>query len=123
MYNSNQENSYSTSYEGIYSSSSYSREGWNSLSVKRTSSFTSIQDETFTDVISTLTATYTPYNPSDLGIRTRYNSRDEEVPEGDATGQLPEVSPVGDMLLPLLAMAAVYVFVKFFRNRKTSTTL
>jgi hypothetical protein len=105
-------------------STSTSTGGWSSLSVKRTASFSAIQEETFTEVSYTPGANYAPYNPlEEQGIRTRYNSRDEEVPEGDATGQLPEVSPVGDMLLPLLAMAAVYVFVKFFRNRKTSTTL
>jgi hypothetical protein len=98
--------------------------GWNSLSTKKTASFSAIQEETFTEVSYTPGASYAPYNPlEEQGIRTRYNSRDEEVPEGDATGQLPEVSPVGDMLLPLLAMAVVYVFVKFFRNRKTSHTL
>jgi hypothetical protein len=31
--------------------------------------------------------------------------------------------PVGDMLLPLLAMAAAYIIVKLFRNRKTSQAL
>lgn len=98
--------------------------GWNSLSVKRTASFSAIQEETFTEVSYTPSASYAPYNPAEQGIfYTRRNSREDEVPEGDATGQLPEGSPVGDMLLPLLAMAAVYIFVKFFRNRKTSTTL
>ena len=98
--------------------------GWNSLSVKRTASFSAIQEETFTEVSHTPGASYAPYNPAEQGIfYTRRNSREDEVPEGDATGQLPEGSPIGDMLLPLLAMAAVYVFVKFFRNRKTSTTL
>ena len=105
-------------------STSISTGGWNSLSVKRTASFSAIQEETFTEVSYTPGASYAPYNPlEEQGIRTRYNSREEEVPGGEATGQLPEGSPVGDMLLPLLAMAVVYVFVKFFRNRKTSTTL
>ena len=99
--------------------------GWNSLSVKRTTSFSAIQEETLTTVTYTPGAGFAPYNPiEEQGIRTRYNSRDEEeVPEGEATGQLPDASPVGDMLLPLLVMAVIYVFVKFFRNRKTSTTL
>ena len=98
--------------------------GWNSLSVKRTASFSAIQEETFTEVSYTPGASYAPYNPAEQGVfYTRRNSREDEVPEGDATGQLPEGSPIGDMLLPLLAMAAIYVFVKFFRNRKTSTTL
>ena len=98
--------------------------GWSSLSVTKTASFSAIQEETFTEVSYTPGANYAPYNPlEEQGIRTRYNSREEEVPEGEATGQLPEGSPIGDMLLPLLAMAVVYVFVKFFRNRKTSHTL
>lgn len=105
-------------------STSTSTGGWSSLSVKRTASFSAIQEETFTEVSYTPGANYAPYNPlEEQGIRTRYNSREEEVPEGEATGQLPEGSPIGDMLLPLLAMAVVYVFVKFFRNRKTSHTL
>ena len=98
--------------------------GWNSLSVKRTVSFSAIQEETLTTVTYTPGAGFAPYNPiEEQGIRTRYNSREEETPEGEATGQLGNDSPVGDMLLPLLVMAAVYVFVKFFRNRKTSHTL
>ena len=105
-------------------STSTSTGGWSSLSVKRTASFSAIQEETFTEVSYTPGASYAPYNPlEEQGIRTRYNSREEEVPEGEATGQLPEGSPIGDMLLPLLAMAVVYVFVKFFRNRKPSHTL
>lgn len=42
----------------------------------------------------------------------------EETPP--ATGEL---VPVGDMLLPMLAMAVVYVVVKFFRKRKISKAL
>ena len=98
--------------------------GWNSLSVKRTASFSAIQQETFSEVSYTPGASYAPYNPlEEQGIRTRYNSREEETPEGEATGQLGNDSPVGDMLLPLLAMAVIYVFVKLLRNRKTSQAL
>ena len=42
-----------------------------------------------------------------------------EQQEGDATGEV----PLGDMLLPLLAMAATYIIVKLFRNRKISQAL
>ena len=39
--------------------------------------------------------------------------------EGPATGEV----PMGDMLLPLLAMAVAYITIKLFRNRKTSQAL
>lgn len=42
-----------------------------------------------------------------------------EQQEGDATGEV----PVGDMLLPLLAMSIAYIIIKLFRNRKTSQAL
>ena len=42
-----------------------------------------------------------------------------EQQEGDATGEV----PVGDMLLPLLAMSIAYIIIKLFRNRKTSQVL
>ena len=107
-----------------YTAASPSAGGWNSLSTKKTASFSAIQQETFSEVSFAPSASYAPYNPAEQGIfYTRRNSREDEVPEGDATGQLPEGSPIGDMLLPLLAMAVVYVFVKFFRKHKTSTTL
>jgi hypothetical protein len=67
----------------------------------------------------------TPYfnQPAAQDVYNRRNSRDEEKPDGEATGQLGSNSPVGDMLLPLLTMAVVYAFVKLFRNHKTSHTL
>jgi hypothetical protein len=98
--------------------------GWNSLSVKRTASFSAIQQETFSEVSFAPSASYAPYNPAEQGIfYTRRNSREEEKPDSEATGQLGSNSPVGDMLLPLLTMAVVYAFVKLFRNHKTSHTL
>ena len=50
-------------------------------------------------------------------ITSRQNS--DRGPGTDATGEV----PIGDMLLPLLAMAAAYIIVKLFRNRKTSQAL
>lgn len=47
---------------------------------------------------------------------------DGEVADG-AIGEYPEGSPIGDMLLPMLAMTLIYVISKIFRNRKTSQTL
>ena len=44
-----------------------------------------------------------------------------ENPGGNAVGD--NTVPVGDMLLPLVAMAAAYIIVKLFRNRKTSQAL
>jgi hypothetical protein len=44
-----------------------------------------------------------------------------ENPGGNAVGD--NTVPVGDMLLPLLAMVAAYIIIKLFRNRKTSQAL
>ena len=41
-------------------------------------------------------------------------------PGGNSSGML---TPAGDMLLPMLAMACAYVIFKLFRNRKTSQAL
>ena len=48
-------------------------------------------------------------------------SRRGDNPGGPVVGD--QTVPVGDMLLPLLAMAAAYIIVKLFRNRKTSQAL
>lgn len=55
-------------------------------------------------------------------ITSRHNSGrpGSNIPESELpTG----VVPVGDMLLPMLAMALIYVISKIFRNRKTSQAL
>ena len=70
--------------------------------------------------------TYKAYNPAEAAAQALYTeqprgprrSRGEEQ-EGPVTGD----QPLGDMLLPLLAMAAAYIIVKLFRNRKTSQAL
>ena len=91
--------------------------GWSSLSAKRTTSFSSIHKEVAQTISYSPIQAYTiPANegsgeggrPGDIG--------------GGYTGEIiPE--PIGDMLLPLLAMAAVYLIVKLMRNRKTSQAL
>ena len=109
--------------------------GWNSLSTTKTASFSTIQKEVSQAVTYSPGHTYKAYNPAEVATQAlfteqpqgprRSNSR-PGVPTGGngetppATGQL---LPVGDMLLPLLAMAAAYIIVKLFRNRKTSQAL
>ena len=105
------------SFGSTASSSASSTGGWSSLSAKRTTSFSSIHKEVAQTIsYSPIQAYTTPANegsgdggrPGDIG--------------GGYTGEIiPE--PIGDMLLPLLAMAAVYLIVKLMRNRKTSQAL
>ena len=105
--------------------------GWNSLSTTKTASFATIQKETHQAVTYSPGHTYKAYNPVEVATQALYTeqphgprrSREEETPDGSSTGQLYPGSPVGDMLLPLLAMAAAYIIVKLFRNRKTSQIL
>ena len=87
----------------------------------KTTSFMSIHQE----VAQTLfTNQEEAYSSSSIFTSRRNSDREDQLDDSNtATGQEKPGSPVGDMLLPLLAMAAVYVFVKFFRNRKTSTPL
>ena len=109
-------------------SASPSTGGWSSLSTTKTASFSSIQQ----DVIQTVTYspghTYKAYNPAEEAAQTLYTEQPNgprrtngrgDVIDGPAVGQV----PVGDMLLPLLAMAAAYIFVKLFRNHQTSQVL
>ena len=106
-------------------SASPSTGGWSSLSTTKTASFSSIQQEVIQTVTYSPGHTYKAYNPNEAA-QTLYTeqpqgprrSRGEEQ-GGPVTGEV----PVGDMLLPLLAMAAAYIIVKLFRNRKTSQAL
>ena len=75
----------------------------------KTTSFTSIHKEVVQDLNDQLHSEITSNPRRDRG----------EKPDGPAVGEV----PAGDMLLPLLVMAAVYIFVKLFRNCKTSHTL
>ena len=110
-------------------SASPSTGGWSSLSTSKTASFSTIQQEVIQTVTYSPGHTYKAYNPAETsqtlyteqpnGPR-RTNGRGDNPggnPVGDAT------IPVGDMLLPLLVMAAAYIIVKLFRNHKTSHTL
>ena len=111
-------------------SASPSTGGWSSLSTTKTASFSSIQQ----DVIQTVTYspghTYKAYNPAELAAQTLYTEQPSDPrrtngrgdnPGGNAVGDA--TIPVGDMLLPLLTMAAAYMIVKLFRNYKISHTL
>ena len=108
-------------------SASPSTGGWSSLSTTKTASFSSIQQEVIQTVTYSPGHTYKAYNPNE-DAQTLYTEQPNgprrtngrgDVIDGPAVGQV----PVGDMLLPLLAMAASYIFVKLFRNHQTSQAL
>ena len=110
-------------------SASPSTGGWSSLSTSKTASFSTIQQEVIQTVTYSPGHTYKAYNPAETsqalyteqpsGPR-RTNGRGDN-PGGNAVGDA--TIPVGDMLLPLLTMAAAYMIVKLFRNYKISHTL
>ena len=104
--------------------------GWNSLSTTKTASFATIQKETHQAVTYSPGHTYKAYNPVEVAAQVLYTEQPNgprrapgrgEDPGGNAVGD--NTVPVGDMLLPLLAMTAAYIIVKLFRNRKTSQAL
>ena len=102
--------------------------GWSSLSTTKTASFSTIQKEVSLSVTSSPGHTYKAYNPAEAATQSLFTEQPHgprrsrgENPGGNAVGD--NTVPVGDMLLPLLAMAAIYIFVKLFRNRKTSQAL
>lgn len=104
--------------------------GWSSLSTTKTASFSAIQKEVSLSVTSSPGHTYKAYNPVEAATQALYTEQPQgprrsrpNTPGGSATGQEEFGSPVGDMLLPLLAMAAAYMIIKLFRNRKTSQAL
>ena len=112
--------------ENVETGTAYSTSGWNSLSVKRTTSFATIHQEVIQTVSTSPGYTYKAYNPAEALNGQLYIEQISgprrvrgEQPEGDATGEM----PVGDMLLPLLVMTLAYIIVKLFRNRKTSQAL
>lgn len=112
--------------ENVETGTAYSTSGWNSLSVKQTTSFTTIHQEVIQTVSTSPGYTYKAYNPAEalngqLYIEQMSGPRRArgEQPEGDATGEM----PVGDMLLPLMLMAVGYLFLKLVRNRKKSQSL
>ena len=110
------------------SSATPSTGGWSSLSTTKTASFSSIQNEVIQTVTYSPGHTYKAYNPAEEAAQTLYTEQPNgprrsrgENPGGNAVGD--NTVPVGDMLLPLLAMAAAYIIVKLFRNRKISQAL
>lgn len=112
--------------ENVETGTAYSTSGWNSLSVKQTTSFTTIHQEVIQTVSTSPGYTYKAYNPAEalngqLYIEQMSGPRRArgDKQEGDATGEM----PVGDMLLPFLVMTLAYIIVKLFRNRKTSQAL
>lgn len=109
-------------------SASPSTGGWSSLSTTKTASFSSIQQEVIQTVTYSPGHTYKAYNPAEEAAQTLYTEQPNgprrsrgENPGGPAVGDASV--PAGDMLLPLLVMAAAYIIVKLFRNHKTSHTL
>ena len=102
--------------------------GWSSLSTTKTASFSAIQEEVVQMVTYSPGHTYKAYNPAEEAAQTLYTEQPNgprrsrgENPGGPAVGDASV--PAGDMLLPLLVMAAAYMIVKLFRNHKTSHTL
>lgn len=109
-------------------SATLSTGGWSSLSTTKTASFSAIQKEVVQTVTYSPGHTYKAYNPVEDADQALYTVQPHgprrsrgENPGGNAVGD--NTVPVGDMLLPLLAMAAAYIIVKLFRNRKTSQAL
>ena len=103
-------------------SASPSTGGWSSLSTTKTASFSTIQKEVSLSVTSSPGHTYKAYNPAEAATQSLFTEQPNgprrsrgENPGGNAVGD--NTVPVGDMLLPLLAMAAAYIFVKLFRTR------
>ena len=106
---------------GYISGPTQTLEGWNSLSAKRTTSFSSIHKEVSQSI------SYSPVQAYSVALAEEGDGTSSGRPgmpdpsiDTPPTGQL---VPVGDMLIPMLIIALSYVFVKLFRNRKTSQAL
>lgn len=96
-------------------------QGIDSYSVKRTTSFSSIHKEVSHSLFNEPTLVS---SPSSTFTSRRNSDREDQLDDNNtATGQEKPGSPIGDMLLPMLVMALVYVVVKLFRNRKTTHVL
>ena len=99
-------------------------EGWNSLSVSRTTSFQTIQHEVYQSVIITNDQYSSQENEAVAGPRK--NSSRPGVPttgNGETPPATGELLPLGDMIIPMILIALGYIVVKLFRNRKTSQAL
>ena len=111
--------SHSTTQQSTVFHHDYNRaDTWNHITLPvttatgRTTSFASIHQEVAQELSN-------PQWTAEISSGPR-RSRGEN-PGGNAVGD--NTVPVGDMLLPLVAMAAAYIIVKLFRNRKTSQAL
>ena len=100
--------------------------GWSSLSTTKNASFSAIQKEVIQTVSYSPGHTYKAYNPAEAATQSLFTEQPHgprrsrgDQQEGPATGEV----PMGDILLPVLAMAAAYIIIKLFRNRKTSQAL
>ena len=109
-------NTYSSPFAAANERFDQTAQGWQSLSVRRTTSFLDIQKEVAGEVM---------YDPNQVYTTTSVDNDDREHPDGDytPTGQLKPGSPIGDMLLPMMAMTLIYLVVKLLRKRKTSQAL
>lgn len=99
-------------------------EGWNSLSVSRTTSFQTIQHEVYQSVIITNDQYSSQENEAVAGPRR--NSSRPGVPttgNGETPPATGELLPLGDMIIPMILIALGYLIVKLLRNRKTSQAL
>ena len=92
---------------------SSTQRGLSSYSVKRTTSFSDIHQEVAQSVSDAYSAT----------LMSETAPPGPPGPGGPAIGEDKPGSPVGDMLIPMLAIALGYIVVKLFRNRKTSQAL
>ena len=106
--------------------SSQSIGGSRAYSVKKTASFSTIQKEVVQTVTYSPGHTYKAYNPAEDAAQALYTEQprgprrsSDRGPGSEAVGEI----PVGDMLLPLLAMVVAYIIIKLFRNSKTSQAL
>lgn len=102
----------------VYHHDANNNASWNHITLPvanvtgKTTSFTSIHQEVAQDLSNQQWTAEITSGPR--------RSRGEN-PGGAAVGD--NTVPAGDMLLPLLTMAAAYIIVKLFRNRKTSQAL
>lgn len=105
---------------GVFATSA-GMQGVDSYSVKRTTSFSSIHQEVSQSLFNDQEGVC---SSSPTFTSRRNTERDDQLDDTNtATGQEKPGSPVGDMLLPMLVMALVYVVVKLFRKHKTSAIL
>lgn len=106
---------------GYISGPTQTLEGWNSLSAKRTTSFSSIHREVSQSISYSPVQAYSVALVDDGGDAS--TGRPGIPDPGIDTPPTGELVPVGDMFIPMLIIALSYVIVKLFRNRKTSQAL